>query len=89
MSYRRALSFTENEKDLLDYFDQNGKSDIAKIALKYYMDNKDKVISDEMKVEILKLIGQLQTKPPQSSNGFPTKTHEIQDKLQKLIKRVD
>lgn len=42
MSARRSLSFTEDENDLLSYFDDNGKSDIAKIALKFYIENKDK-----------------------------------------------
>lgn len=42
MSARRSLSFTEDENDLLKYFDDNGKSDIAKIALKFYIENKDK-----------------------------------------------
>lgn len=82
MSYRRAISFSENEKDLLKYFDNSGKSDIVKVALKYYRDNKDKIISDEMKIEILKLVNQLQ----QSTIQLPKKTQEIQNKLQKLIK---
>lgn len=49
MSYRRALSFGENEKDLVEYFDTNGKSDIGKLALKFYKENKDKIIVGSLK----------------------------------------
>jgi len=49
MSYRRALSFSENEKELVDYFDTNGKSEIGKQALRFYKDNKDKIVVGSLK----------------------------------------
>jgi hypothetical protein len=48
MSYRRPLSFTRNEKDLLEAFDNNGKARFAKMAMRFYLDNKDKVVSDKI-----------------------------------------
>lgn len=56
MSVRRSLSFAEDEKDLVDYFDTNGKSDIAKEAMKFYKENKDNVLTDAM-IKLLKMIG--------------------------------
>lgn len=58
MSHRRPLSFKEREKDLLDFFDNNGGSEIVKVALKFYIDNKDKIISDKLLNELKSLIGQ-------------------------------
>jgi hypothetical protein len=52
---RRSISFNKNEKDLLDYFDSNGKSDIVKEALKFFIKNKDKIIINNLK-EIIPLI---------------------------------
>lgn len=65
MSYRRSLSFSEDEKDLLNFFDNNGKSDIVKVALKFYIDNKDNInhinniedISDSIAKKLYLLIG--------------------------------
>ncbi len=57
MSYRRSISFSENEKDLRDYFDNNGKSDIVKAAMRFYRDNKDKVLTDSVLNELMKMIG--------------------------------
>ena len=46
MSKKRSISFSENELDLMDYFDKNGKSNIAKTALRFHRDNKDNVINE-------------------------------------------
>jgi hypothetical protein len=84
MSYRRTVSFAKNEKDLLEYFDSNGKSDIVKDAIKFYKENKEKPLTDAMKLEILKLIEKIDVKP---SNVTEHKTNEaIRHKLSKLIK---
>lgn len=56
MSYRRPLSFRNDEKYLLDEFDSNGGSKFAKEAMRYYIKYRNKVLPDEIKVEILKLI---------------------------------
>ena len=82
MSYRRSVSFSECEKELLREFDTNGKSDFAKEAMKYYLKYKDKIIPDEVKIEILKLVG---------NNGVIFKQEEKRTniektKLNKLIK---
>jgi hypothetical protein len=76
MSYRRSLSFSEQEKELLQYFDTNGKSDIAKIALEFYRKYKDKVIPDGF-IEMLRLIKTSET---------PKNTQDFKSNLQKLIK---
>jgi hypothetical protein len=76
MSYRRSLSFSEQEQELLKYFDNNGKSDIAKLALEFYRRNKDKVIPDGF-IEMLRLLKSTET---------PKNTNEFQSKLSKLIK---
>lgn len=79
MSYRRSLSFSDNEKDLLDYFDNNGKSDIAKEAMKFYKEHKDNVITEGM-IKLLKIIG------INNSNNIIPKNNDIQNKLMKLKK---
>jgi hypothetical protein len=56
MSYRRGLSFADDEKELVDYFDNNGKSDIAKEAMRFYKENKDNVLT-EAAIKLLKMIG--------------------------------
>lgn len=43
MSYRRSLSFAKHEVDILEFFDANGKSDIAKESMKFYMRYRDKI----------------------------------------------
>jgi hypothetical protein len=55
MSKRYSISFSKGEQDLLDFFEKNGKSKIAKVALKFYIDNKDKVIN-EATINLLKAI---------------------------------
>jgi hypothetical protein len=75
MSYRRSLSFSEQEQELLKYFDTNGKSDIAKEALYFYQKYKDKVIPEGF-IELLKLI-----KPE-----IPTSKTDMHSKLSKLVK---
>jgi hypothetical protein len=70
MSARRSISFNEDEKDLLDYFENNGKSKIVKTALQFYMDNKDNVIN-EATLNILKILNskQIQNTPNTLSNN--------------------
>ncbi len=84
MSYRRSLSFAEHEKDLVDYFDENGKSDIAKEALKGHMNksNNDIVLTDAFHEALIKIMKQF--------NGFNFTNQpkdEIKSKITKLIKR--
>jgi hypothetical protein len=43
MSYRRSLSFAEYEEDLVNHYDNNGKSDFAKEAMKFYLRYKDRI----------------------------------------------
>jgi hypothetical protein len=69
----RSLSFKENEKDLTDYFDNNGKSDIVKEAMKFYIKNKDKIIINGLG-ELIPLIG----------NNQPTK--QVSNSINKLIR---
>lgn len=71
MSWRRSLSFAEDEKDLVNHFDSNGKSDFAKEAMKFFLRFKDKlyiipdefsigkvnrIVKDETKNKMIKLI---------------------------------
>jgi hypothetical protein len=79
MSYRRSLSFSEQEQELLSYFDTHGKSDIVKTALDFYKRNKDKVIPDGF-IEMLKL---LKSETPITNTRNTT---DIQSKLNKLVK---
>lgn len=71
MSERRSISFNDNEKDLLDYFEHNGKSKIVKIALQFYIDNKNNVLNDAT-INILKLlnISKLNQYTMQTSNNI-------------------
>jgi hypothetical protein len=55
MSERRSISFNDNESDLLEYFENNGKSKIVKLALQFYIDNKDNVIN-ECTLNLLKIL---------------------------------
>lgn len=48
MSIRRSISFKETEDELLNFYDENGKSDIAKDAMKFYIKNKDKLIINNL-----------------------------------------
>jgi hypothetical protein len=43
MSWRRSLSFAEDELELVNHFDNNGKSDFAKEAMKFFLRFKDKL----------------------------------------------
>lgn len=81
MSCRRSISFAENEIDLVKYFDDNGKSDIVKLAMRFYIKHKDNILSDAMKVEILKLVGSVAIIPQAKST-----TPELKSKFNKLIK---
>ena len=82
MSYRRSLSFSEQEKELLNQFDSHGKSDFAKEAMKYYIRYKSKPIPDEVKFEILKLFSSSNIKLHEEEK----KTNIEKVKLAKLIK---
>lgn len=44
MSYRRSLSFADNEEYLLQEFDNNGKSTFAKEAMKFFLRYRDKMV---------------------------------------------
>jgi hypothetical protein len=70
MSARRSISFNDDEKELLDYFENNGKSKIVKTALQFYMNNKDNVIN-EATLNILKILNskQIQNTPNTLSNN--------------------
>jgi hypothetical protein len=68
LSWRRSLSFSEDELELVNHFDNSGKSDFAKEAMKFFLRFRDKVciISDgfsvnrpvksEVKNKMIKLI---------------------------------
>jgi hypothetical protein len=64
MSERRSISFNKNESELLKFYDTNGKSDIVKVALKFYIENKENVIN-EATLNILKILNF--TKPIQNT----------------------
>lgn len=55
MSQRYSISFSSNESELEKFFIKNGKSKIAKTALKFYIENKDKVIN-EATINLLKAL---------------------------------
>jgi len=84
LSYRRSLSFSEHEKELVDYFDENGKSDVAKEALKGHMNknNNNIVLTDAFHEAFTSLLKQLDN---YSFNGQPK--DEMKNKMTKLIKR--
>jgi hypothetical protein len=73
MSYRRSISFSEHEVELLNFFDSNGKSDIAKEGIKKLMKN-----TSELPDALMQFFGQL--KPVIS---VPTAD---KPKLSKLVK---
>jgi hypothetical protein len=71
MSFRRSLSFAEDEEDLVNHFDSNGKSDFAKEAMKFFLRFRDKLyvipdgfgignvsrpVKNEVKNKMIKLI---------------------------------
>jgi hypothetical protein len=71
LSWRRSLSFAEDELELVNHFDSNGKSDFAKEAMKFFLKFKDKLyiipdglsigkinrpIKDDTKNKMIKLI---------------------------------
>lgn len=74
MSYRRGLSFASSEKHLVDYYDNNGKSDFAKEAMKFFIRFKDKVFIGD---------------GSGSGNARESKMveAEVRSKMSKLIKR--
>jgi len=73
MSWRRSLSFAEDEEELVGHFDNNGKSDFAKEAMKFFLRFRDKlyVIPDGLS------IGHI-SKPVKS---------EVKNKMIKLIQK--
>lgn len=83
MSFRRSLSFAEDEKEILDYFDNNGKSDVAKLAMIFYRDNKDKLMIDDIK-QVIELLNQMQINLP--SQGRTQATDILKSQLNKLKK---
>jgi hypothetical protein len=64
--------------ELLNFFDENGRSDIAKEAMKFYRDNKDKVITPG----VIEFIRSLNLTEPLKQH----KPSEIRDKLSKIKK---
>lgn len=44
MSWRRSLSFSSDEEDLKDDYDNNGGSKYAKESMKFFKKYKDKII---------------------------------------------
>jgi hypothetical protein len=52
LSWRRSLSFSEDELELVNHFDNNGKSDFAKEAIKFFLRFRDKlyIIPDGLSV---------------------------------------
>lgn len=90
MSFRRSLSFADDEEELLNYFDNNGKSDIAKEALKFYRENKDRVLTDSI-INIIKALGfnignQNNNNNNNTTPVASTQKAEIQEKLKGLKK---
>lgn len=65
------MSFAEHETELLEFFDKNGKSDIAKEAMDFYKKNKDKISIDTL----LSLIRNtnVNNAPIQSNQNFKDK----------------
>jgi hypothetical protein len=43
LSWRRSLSFAEDELELVNHFDSNGKSDFAKEAMKFFLRFRDRM----------------------------------------------
>ena len=82
MSIRRSISFEEGESELLEYFDDNGKSKIAKEAMKFYKDNKDRVLTDSI-INVLKLLGLNNVSNQNTENH---QRQNLQDKFTKLKK---
>ncbi|HHX70867.1 MAG TPA: hypothetical protein GX708_22800 [Gallicola sp.] len=72
MSQRRSISFGENELDLLEFFDTNGKSYIAKQALRFYRDNKENVLTEGM-VKLLKAMNTNDSTQKQQIPNFISK----------------
>ncbi len=82
MSFRRSISFNDNESDLLEYFESHGKSKIVKLALKFYIENKDNVIN-EGTLNLLKILNlSTLSKPFQTTSNVTSTTSNI-SKLKK------
>jgi hypothetical protein len=64
MSVRKSISFADDEIELLDYFETNGQSKIAKTALQFYKENKDKIFINS----IGELVGLLGKQPNTQQN---------------------
>lgn len=79
MSFRRSLSFKETEEELVKYYDENGQSEIAKAAMRFYKEHKNKIFIDNIK-DIIHLI----TQPTQSIQ--PKRSGIPESKMQKLMK---
>lgn len=62
----RSLSFKENEKDLAIEYDNNGRSEFAKMAMKFYLKNKDKIIINNLS-ELVSLFSSNKHKEPSNS----------------------
>ena len=82
MSYRRHISFTDSEKDLVDFYDQNGKAKVAKKALEFYIENKDKLIIGSLS-DVLQLVSNTSISKQTPPEPY---SYISQNKLQKLIK---
>lgn len=65
----RSLSFKKNEEDLANEYDNNGKSEFAKSAMKFYLTNKDKIIINSLN-ELVSLFGNNQNNHKQPSNSI-------------------
>jgi hypothetical protein len=65
----RSLSFKKNEEDLANEYDNNGKSEFAKSAMKFYLTNKDKIIINSLN-ELVSLFGNNQNS--QNSHKQPS-----------------
>jgi hypothetical protein len=75
LSYRRSLSFAEHEEVLVNYYDNNGKSDFAKEAMKFYLRYKDRITILPENVFI------------NSNQQIQNKDTILENKIKKLIKR--
>lgn len=73
MSWRRSLSFAENEKDLLEDYDRNGGSKYAKYCMRFVkkFENKFFIIPDGLNITHM-------SKPVKN---------EVKSKMIKLIQR--
>lgn len=86
MSFRRSISFADDEEELVNYFDNNGKSDIAKQAMKFYKENKDRVLTDSI-IGIIKALGfNIFGQNTQINSTTNVQNAEIKEKMKGLKK---